>query len=375
VLQQFNATAGAGTDTAAPSVPTGLSSTPGTGQVKLSWNASSDPDDAVASYNIYRDGARIASSTSPSFTDTGLTNGRSYSYQVSAVDTHGNESGSSSALSAAPQPPHIMVIMEENHSYSTIIGNSSASYINSLATKYGLATNWWGVSHPSEPNYLALMSGSIWDNPSDLTPQSSCPSTDTFCSGTETYAGPTLADQLAGAGIGWKAYLEDMASACDLTDTFGPGNYDVNHNPFIYFNEIRSNPAQCNQDVPFNRFAGDLANNTAPPFIYVAPSLLDDMHNGTIQQADTWLQNTMNEVLASQWYAQGGVVIITWDEGEGGTPSDQIPAIVVAANNAGKRLSTFGNHYGTLRAIEEAYGLPLLGHAADSTVGDLTNLF
>jgi acid phosphatase len=104
----------------------------------------------------------------------------------------------------------------------------------------------------------------------------------------------------------------------------------------------------------------------------VTPNLIHDMHDGTDADADTWLQNTMSEVFASQWYAQGGIVIITWDEGE---TSDQIATIVVAANDAGQRLGTYGNHYGMLRAIEEAYGLPLLGHAADSTVGDLTPLF
>jgi acid phosphatase len=254
-----------------------------------------------------------------------------------------------------------MVIVEENHSYSEIVGNSSLPYTNSLINQYGSATNWWGLSHPSEPNYLGMVSDSIWDNPPDYTPQQ------------ETYAGPTVVDQMANAGIGWKAYMEDMPQPCDLTDTYSPGYYDVNHNPFMYFTTIRGNSAQCNRDVPFTQFATDLADNTAPPFMFVSPSLLHDMHDGTYAQADAWLQNTMSQVLASQWYAQGGVVVITWDEG--GSPSDQIATIVVAKDNAGKRLSTFGNHYGLLRAIEEAYGLPLLGHAADSTVGDLTPLF
>src|SRR5579862_3863267 len=86
------------------------------------------------------------------------------------------------AASPAPPaptgPPHIMVIVEENNGYGAIIGNSQLPYINSLARTYGLATNWWDVSHPSEPNYLAMISGSVWDNPQDLTPQD------------ETYAGP-----------------------------------------------------------------------------------------------------------------------------------------------------------------------------------------
>jgi acid phosphatase len=256
---------------------------------------------------------------------------------------------------------HVMVIVEENHSYSDIIGNTSeAPYMNSLVTQYGLGTNWFGLSHPSEPNYLGMVSGSIWDNPRDSTPQN------------DSYPGPTVVDQMASAGIGWKAYMEDMPQPCDLTHTYSPAYYDVNHNPFMYFQSIRSDPAQCNRDVPFTQFAGDLSSNTMPPFVFISPNLNHDMHNGTIQQADTWLHSTMSQVFSSQWYAQGGIVIITWDEGES---SDQIPVIVVDARDAGKRLTTKGDHYGMLRAIEEAYALPFLGHAADSSVDDLTPLF
>ncbi|MFI5091456.1 MAG: alkaline phosphatase family protein, partial [Terriglobales bacterium] len=98
-----------------------------------------------------------------------------------------------------------MVIVEENHSYEEVIGNPAMPYLNSLASTYGLATNYTDLSHPSEPNYLGMISGSIWDNPADLTPQA------------DSYSGTTLVDQLAAAGVSWKAYMEDMPAACDLT--------------------------------------------------------------------------------------------------------------------------------------------------------------
>ncbi len=253
-----------------------------------------------------------------------------------------------------------MVIIEENNSFGAIIGNPQLPYINSLAGTYGLATNWWGVSHPSEPNYLAMVSGSIWDNPQDLTPQQ------------KTYAGPTVVDELAGRGIAWKAYMEDMPRACDLTDTYSPGNYDVNHNPFMYFTSIRNNPAQCNRDVPFTQFATDLGSGQAPPFIFVAPNTNDDMHNGTYATADGWLKTQLAIVFRSRWYAQGGVVVITWDEGETG---DQIATIVVAANDHGGRLKAFGNHYGLCRAIEQVYGIGYLRNSASAASGNLSPLF
>jgi acid phosphatase len=251
-----------------------------------------------------------------------------------------------------------MVIVEENHSYEEVIGNTAMPYLNSLASTYGLATNDSDVSHPSEPNYLAMISGSIWDNPQDLTPQQ------------DSYAGTTLADQLAAAGVGWKAYVEDLPSACDLTDSF-TGNYDVNHNPFMYFSGIRNSPAQCARDVPFTQLAPDLNSGAAPPFIFVSPNLINDMHDGTFQQGDAWLQQQMPVILASSWYHQGGIVIVTFDEG---TSTERVATIVISASNHGVQLTGALNHYGMLRGLEESYGLTLLGGAANPANGDLKAL-
>ncbi|HEV7210069.1 MAG TPA: alkaline phosphatase family protein [Mycobacteriales bacterium] len=256
--------------------------------------------------------------------------------------------------------PHVMVIVEENHSYDEIIGNPAMPFLNSLANTYGLATNYVGVSHPSEPNYLAMISGSIWNNPQDRTP------------GDGTYSAPTVVDQLAANGIGWKAYLEDMPAACDLTGTYGPDGYDVNHNPFMYFDRIRNSPAQCGRDVPFTQFSTDLKSGLAPPFIFVAPNTTNDMHDGTYQQGDGWLAQQFKEILSSTWYRQGGIVVVTFDEGE---TSDRVATVVVSAANRGApRLAAPTNHYGLLRGIEETYGLPLLGAAGSSVNGDLKPL-
>ena len=253
-----------------------------------------------------------------------------------------------------------MVIVEENNSYSTIIGNSQLPYINSLAQRYVSLTNWFDVSHPSEPNYLAMTSGSIWDNPQDLTPQD------------KTYAGSTIANQLSASGIGWKAYMEDMPVACDKADQYSPGNYDVNHNPFMYFTSIRNNQALCNRDVPFTQFATDLSSGAAPPFMYVVPNTNDDMHNGSLATGDSWLRTELAKVFASRWYAQGGTIVLTWDEGEG---SEQIATIVIAARLAGHgRVGTHGNHYGLLRSLEEVYGLGYLANAASASNGDIKTL-
>ncbi|HXC78234.1 MAG TPA: alkaline phosphatase family protein [Candidatus Acidoferrum sp.] len=263
---------------------------------------------------------------------------------------------------AATSPPHIMLIVMENEGYAQIIGNTQAPYINSLASTYTSATKWYGLQDSSIADYIALVSGT-----------------------TGTHSAPTVIGELASASISWKAYLEDMPSVCYTGK--GIGNYSKLHNPFVYFKSIRTT-ALCNQVVPFSpAFASDLSNNTAPDFMWVSPNECDDMNskcsplNNYIKQGDQWLQATIPTVLDSQWYAAGGTIIITWDSA---TKADQsgwntgsgghVPTIVISAKSSGT-FSLGGNHYGTLRAIEEAYGIGLLGASATAANGDLTPAF
>ncbi|MFI5282272.1 MAG: alkaline phosphatase family protein, partial [Candidatus Dormibacterales bacterium] len=256
----------------------------------------------------------------------------------------------------AAGPPHVMIVLMENASYEAVVGNANMPYLNHLVATNG-SVSTTDLSHPSEPNYLGLVSGSIQDNPQDLTPQD------------KTYAGPQLTDELAAAGIGWKAYMQDMPMACDLTDQFGPGGYDVNHNPFMYFNSVRNSPNQCNRDVPYPQLTSDLNSGTAPPFIWVSPNTTNDMHDGTPAQGDAFLQGLVAQVQASSWWAAGGRIIITFDEGE---QSEQVLTLVVGSAHGTP--ATGGNEYGTLRGIEETLGVGLLGQSAATTVGDILPL-
>ena len=257
---------------------------------------------------------------------------------------------------AAGSPPHIMVVMMENTSYEAVVGNPAMPFLNGLVASNG-SVSTTDLSHPSLPNYLGLISGSIQNNPPDTTPQDG------------TYAGPQLTDELAAAGISWKAYMEDMPIPCDLTDQFGPGQYDVNHNPFMYFDSVRKNPAQCSRDVPYPQLAADLAAGTAPAFAFVSPNTINDMHDGSAAQGDQFLKGLVGQVRASSWWTAASRIIITWDEGAG---SEQVLTLVVgSAHGTAVRA---GNEYGTLRGIEEAYGVGLLGHSADGNVGDLLPL-
>ena len=245
------------------------------------------------------------------------------------------------SASAAAGPPHVMMVLMENTSYEGIVGNAQMPFVNGLVNTNG-SVSTTDLSHPSLPNYLGYVSGSIQNNPQDTTPQDG------------TYAGPQFTDELAAAGIGWNAYMQDMPAACDLTDQYGPGNYDVNHNPFMYFDSVRNNPSQCNRDVPYTQLTTDLNAGTAPPFLWVTPNTINDMHDGTPAQGDAFLQGLVTQVEASSWWTAQSRIVITWDEG---TQSEQVLTLVVGSAHG--TAANGGNEYGTLRGLEEAYGVGL----------------
>jgi phosphatidylinositol-3-phosphatase len=271
--------------------------------------------------------------------------------------------GPSTTAAPGGAAPHIMVIVEENREYGSVIGDPSAPYLNSLAASNGLATQWYAVSHPSLPNYLALVSGSTQEVHDD--------------GAGHTFPGPTLVDQLAARGIGWRAYMEGMPSPCDPAPV--SDDYAKKHDPFMYFSSITRNRSQCANVVPLGRLATDLSSGTAPPFLWVTPNLCHDGHDCGTATADAWLHAEMQTVTASSWYRQGASVIVTWDEGDTdrgcctGAAGGQIPTLVVSSRGR-QRLTTPGDHDGTLRGIEEAYGVGLLGAAADPRSGDLRPL-
>lgn len=258
---------------------------------------------------------------------------------------------------AAVAAPHVLVIMEENKGYKATLGTCSADpYLCSLAKAYTSLVGWTGVSHPSLPNYLAVDSGST----------QGC-SSDGCATGLKA---PDFGAQLDSAGIPWDAYMESMPKACDTAS--GAGAYARKHNPFVYFTDEKV----CH-DLPYPGEAGlvKTLDGTAPPaFVWITPNLNDDMHDGSVQAGDKWLQGNLAPILASKWFTGSpSTVIVTMDEGDPGC-CNAIPMVVISSNASGKgNVSLKGNHYGTLRSIEETYGLPLLGAAGKGT--DLAKYF
>ena len=264
------------------------------------------------------------------------------------------------AAGSVPAFDHIFTIFMENHSYNEIIGSSQAPYINSLANQYSLATNYFGVSHPSLPNYLAATGGSTFGVTSDCT--------------TCFQAQPNIAvDRVEASGRTWKGYMESMPSPCFVGDS---GTYAQKHDPFIYYNDIRLNLTECNKVVPYSSFASDLASTaTTPNYAWVTPNLCDDMHDCSIATGDTWLSQNVPTILNSPAFTtQNSLLLITWDEDDG-TQNNQVPTLVIAKSvPAGFRSSTLYNHYSLLATIESAWGLsPLTTN--DGTATPMSDFF
>jgi hypothetical protein len=315
--------------------------------------------------------------------------------------------GTPSSGSPTPTPtpssstvPHIMMIMEENQGYGNIIGSSNAPYLNSLAAQYASATNWYAVEHTSQNDYVEVMSGL------DLLPAKA-----------QNLTESTLVDELFNGGtnsIPWSAYMESMPSTCWTGKKTTDGLYDYAHNPFFYFKDYAGYCAHIPLEgvVPYpgsSNFSQVLDGPNAPDFVLLVPNNCDDMHGdaftgspcsgiglrGLISNGDTWLQNNLAPVLRSTWFADNGIVIISWDEAhatdasgwEDGAPcassscgcpprssswpgcGGHIPTLVISSANANATSHSFttgGNLLGTLRGIEEAYGVADLGDSNGS---------
>ena len=253
-----------------------------------------------------------------------------------------------SAHARQPLTPHVWVIVMENRADTSIVHSRSAPFVDDLITRYGLADNYHGLVHGSQPNYLALFSGGLQG-----------------VSGNQqiSLAAKNLADQLEAAGKTWRVYAQNVPAGCYAGATAtggrdGVGTYARKHEPAISFQDISSSPARCANIQDFTAFdpmAGD--------FELIVPNLENDMHNGTTIAGDEWLRGFVPRILASPAWLAGSVLIITWDEGK--AIGDNKVATIVIANTvrAGFKSSIVHTHYSLLHTVEQMLGLPCLGQA------------
>jgi phosphatidylinositol-3-phosphatase len=342
---------------------------------------------ADGSYTVTASASGYASQSEPVSVTAGGTTTQDFSLTPLFGGIAGNVTDSSTmdAISGAtvtdgssnnpPSPPHVMVIMEENKGYAATLGScASDPYLCGLAASYASVTPWYGVAHPSVPNYLAIDSGSTQGETGD-------------CTSCGPFTAASLGGQLTAAGIPWTAYMESMPSAC-YTGVGGlPSDlYVKRHNPFIYFTDVLDNGC-ADHVLPYpgaSSMVATLDGGGAPDFVWITPNLYDDMHSASVTAGDSWLQANLGPVLASPWFTSSdATVIVTMDEDDGddtGCCGDAagglVPMVVISNAASGKGVvADTGDLIGTLRTIEETYGLGYLGNAASPADGDLLPLF
>jgi hypothetical protein len=353
---------------------------------------------------------------------------------ICAVAATAMLAGASGAGTAGPPPiRHVFVIVLENENAEVTFGaQTAAPYLaRTLTAKGAFVPNYYGVTHLSLGNYIALVSG----QGSNVQTQADCMAYSDFVGVGFTSGGQaigqgcvyprtvaTVTDQLAARSLTWKGYMEDMgrdpsreSATCGHPPLNSQDNtqlataqdqYAARHNPFVYFHSIIDGPACAANDVALDRLPGDLGRAaTTPNLSFITPNLCHDGHDspckngepGGLESADTFLRTWVPRITASDAFKKDGLLLITFDEAEaeGGTADasaccneQQFPN---TPNNGGPTLGQGGgrvgavllskyikagtvtrqpyNHFSTLRTIEMLFGLPYLGYASDPAVG------
>ena len=248
-----------------------------------------------------------------------------------------------SCFAQLPTFTHVVVVLEENHNYSSVIGNSSMPYLNSLASTYGLGMQYYANTHPSIGNYFELTTGHVITND-------------------DSFNGVVKADNvvrhLIAAGKTWKSYEEDLPSVGYIKPDVA--NYARHHCPLSYMQDVISSSAQRMNLVPFTQFSADLGNGTLPDYSFVTPNLCNDAHDCTLDIADAWLKTNIDPLIKSSSF-QNGLVIIVFDESgndntHGGGRVAWV-AVSPAFSKPGFKSSTLYQHQSTLRLMMEGLGL------------------
>lgn len=254
-----------------------------------------------------------------------------------------------------PQSSHVFVVVEENTSYSSVIGNSAMPYLNSLASQYGLATQYYANTHPSIGNYLEMTTGQIITN------------SDGYSS---TITADNVVRHLLTAGKTWKSYAESLPSVGYTGGDVYP--YSRHHNPLSYFSDVRNSSVQKLNLVPFTHFPTDLANGQLPNYSFIVPNMHDNAHdcpsgmstctlNQKLAAADSWLKKNIAALISSAEFQKDGLLIVVFDEAYSGDTTHgggHVAAVVVGPKvKKGFKSTTFYQHQSLLRTMLAALGV------------------
>lgn len=261
-------------------------------------------------------------------------------------------------IAAAVPVPHLQrvaVVVLENQEAPAVM--QAAPWLRSASGTGARATRLHGESHPSLPNYLALLTGSTHGVHDDGTDR--------------RVAGPSLAGQLEARHVSWRAYMEGLPRPCADPSASTIGRYAKKHNPFYFVDAVLDHPAACRKVVPLTQLAGD-ERRGLPRFVWITPDLCNDMHDCSVAHGDAWLARTMPPLLRA--LGPRGALIITFDEGTSGEGGGgRIATIVLGpAARRGAVDPVILDHRATLATVQDALGLGRLSTTRSApTLGSL----
>jgi phosphatidylinositol-3-phosphatase len=290
-----------------------------------------------------------------------------------------------STHSSSPRYQHVFTIMMENTGIEALLLNPNAPWINQAVKTYGVAGNYYGVTHPSQPNYIAATSGALNGVTTD---------------NDATVDVPNIVDQLEAHGDTWKAYMQSL-SLCGTKLDHACGNqlYERKHNPFVTYLDVQTNPTRMANIVDYSQLSTDLASDSVPAYVWISPDQCNDMHGrggpstdpcrfanvpGLIAAGDTFLSDAVSQIMASKAWKGNAAIIISWDEsdftgsgfngfGDDRGCCDSVPGqggghvltIVITSHPRAKGSFTPTNHYSLLKTTEDMLGLGCLANACD----------
>jgi hypothetical protein len=239
-----------------------------------------------------------------------------------------------------PHLDHVAVVVLENKEAPTVL--RAAPWLRAASASGARATRLNGETHPSLPNYLALLTGSTHGVRDD--------------NANRRVSGPSLVDQLEARGVSWGAYMEGLPSPCAKPSAVTFGRYAKKHNPFYFVSAVLDHPAACRKVVPFTQLARD-ERSGLPRFVWITPDLCNDMHDCPVTTGDRWLARTVPPLLGA--LGPRGALIVTFDEGtsnQGG--GGRIATIVLGgAASRGAVDARPLDHRAILSTIEDSLGL------------------
>ena len=353
------------TVTAASSVKITTASLPN-GQVQAAYSATLQATGGTTPYTWSVSGGSLPAgltlaASSGAISGTPTTAGTS-SFTIQVADSAGNKASAGFSITIAGgtgggSAPfgHIVIVLEENHGYTDVVGTTAMPYLNTLISQYGLATQYYATTHPSIGNYMDLSTGQILTNDDGQTPTTFPVSQD------------NVIRELIAAGKTWKGYAEDLPSPGYTGDSVG--NYAVRHFPPPYMTDVQNDAKQKQNLVPFTQFATDLSAGNLPNYSWITPNLCNDAHDCPLGTADTWLQANIDPLIKNSAFQKDGLLIITFDEGnDNANGGGQVVCVLVSPASSRKAFqsTTLYQHPSVLRLTLEGLGVKKLPGAAAS---------